>query len=144
VARIARSRAHPGTHRLFPCRSPSTLAALWRHPVRGRLCSLSRLAALPDDTLVYCTHEYTLSNLRFACAVEPENPAISNRLAEVTRLRAANAISLPTRIALEKQTNPFLRSAEAAVRQMAATRSGSENLSEEAVFATIRGWKDQF
>ena len=106
--------------------------------------SLSRLAALPDDTLVYCTHEYTLSNLRFACAVEPENPAISNRLAEVTRLRAANAISLPTRIALEKQTNPFLRSAEAAVRQMAATRSGSENLSEEAVFAAIRGWKDQF
>lgn len=106
--------------------------------------SLSRLAALPEQTLVYCTHEYTLSNLRFACAVEPQNPAISQRFAEVSRLRENNLISLPSTIAIEKATNPFLRSDSPAVREIAAQRSGQNNLSAAAVFTVIRGWKDQF
>lgn len=106
--------------------------------------SLSRLAALPDQTLVYCTHEYTLSNLRFACAVEPQNQAISQRFAEVSQLREKNLISLPTTIAREKATNPFLRSDNPAVQAVAAQRSGEKNLSAVAVFAAIRGWKDQF
>ena len=106
--------------------------------------SLSRLAALPDQTLVYCTHEYTLSNLRFACAVEPQNQAISQRFAEVSQLREKNLTSLPTTIAREKATNPFLRSDNPAVQAVAAQRSGEKNLSAVAVFAAIRGWKDQF
>ena len=106
--------------------------------------SLSRLAALPDQTLVYCTHEYTLSNLRFACAVEPQNQEISQRFAEVSQLREKNLISLPTTIAREKATNPFLRSDNPAVQAVAAQRSGEKNLSAVAVFAAIRGWKDQF
>lgn len=106
--------------------------------------SLSRLAALPDATLVYCTHEYTLSNLRFACAVEPENEAVVERFAEVTRLRENDQISLPSTIALEKATNPFLRSESPAVAKIAAERSASNSLSPEAVFTAIRSWKDQF
>ena len=106
--------------------------------------SLSRLAALPEQTLVYCTHEYTLSNLRFACAVEPQNQIISQRFAEVTRLRENGQISLPTSIALEKQTNPFLRCDNPAVRQIAAARSTADNLSAVDVFSLIRSWKDQF
>ncbi len=71
--------------------------------------SLGRLAELPDSTLIYCAHEYTLSNLRFAQAVEPDNVDIAERLAEVTRWRSENRISLPSNLALEKRTNPFLR-----------------------------------
>jgi hydroxyacylglutathione hydrolase len=106
--------------------------------------SLSRLAALPDQTLVYCTHEYTLSNLRFACAVEPDNQALAMRFSEVTRLRENQQITLPTTIALEKSTNPFLRSDSPAVRLAAARHSGKESLSPSAVFAVTRSWKDQF
>ncbi|MBF7730701.1 hydroxyacylglutathione hydrolase [Pseudomonas sp. N040] len=106
--------------------------------------SLSRLAALPEQTLVYCTHEYTLSNLRFACAVEPDNPALAARFSEVTRLRESNQITLPTSIAVEKSTNPFLRSDSPAVRQAAARQTGNEALSASAVFAAIRSWKDRF
>ena len=106
--------------------------------------SLSRLAALPDQTLVYCTHEYTLSNLRFACAVEPQNARISQRFADVSRLRDNGQISLPSSIALEKATNPFLRCDSPAVRQIAAERKGDSSLSTVEVFAAIRDWKDRF
>ncbi len=106
--------------------------------------SLSRLAALPDATLVYCTHEYTLSNLRFAAAVEPDNPVIQQRLAEVTRLRAEQRISLPSSIALEKASNPYLRTGETSVKQIAALREGRQNLAPVAVFAALRRWKDSF
>ena len=106
--------------------------------------SLSRLAALPDATQVYCTHEYTLSNLRFACVVEPDNQALTERYAHVSQLRENNRISLPSTIALEKSTNPFLRSDCPAVLQAAAARSGQKDLSGVAVFTAIRSWKDQF
>lgn len=106
--------------------------------------SLGRLAALPGATQVYCTHEYTLSNLRFAQAVEPDNPQIAARLAEVSRWREAGRISLPSNIALELASNPFLRTAEAAVIGAAERRDGRTLAEPSAVFASLRTWKDQF
>ncbi|MBO1539492.1 hydroxyacylglutathione hydrolase [Pseudomonas sp. OA65] len=106
--------------------------------------SLSRLAALPEDTLVYCTHEYTLSNLKFAAAVEPGNPDIAARLEKVSRQRDEGVITLPSTLALEKLTNPFLRTAETSVKQKADERNGQRNQTPSEVFAALRAWKDKF
>ncbi len=106
--------------------------------------SLQRLAELPENTAVYCAHEYTLSNLRFARAVEPENPHLAQRFADVTRLRDENRITLPSSIGLERLTNPFLRVSEAAVKEKADERTGAVNPSPESVFAALRAWKDKF
>jgi hydroxyacylglutathione hydrolase len=106
--------------------------------------SLSRLTALPDNTLVYCTHEYTLSNLRFAQAVEPHNTDIAERLAQVTRWRSENRISLPSNLALERLTNPFIRTNETSVKQKADERTGTDNQSPSEIFAALRAWKDTF
>lgn len=106
--------------------------------------SLERLAALPDATLVYCAHEYTLSNLRFAHAVEPQNTDIAERLAQVTQWRAENRISLPSNLALERRTNPFLRTHETSVKEKMDERTGSTHASQTEVFATLRAWKDKF
>ncbi|WP_434702268.1 hydroxyacylglutathione hydrolase [Pseudomonas sp. Z1-12] len=106
--------------------------------------SLSRLAALPEDTLVYCTHEYTLSNLKFAAAVEPGNPDIAARLEKVRRQRDEGVITLPSTLALEKLTNPFLRTAETSVKQKADERNGQRNQTPSEVFAALRAWKDTF
>jgi len=75
--------------------------------------SLLKLASLPDDTTVYCGHEYTEANIRFALTVEPGNPDLVSRAAEVKALRAEGRMTLPTTIALEKKTNPFLRAGNA-------------------------------
>ncbi|WP_454864683.1 hydroxyacylglutathione hydrolase [Pseudomonas rhizophila] len=106
--------------------------------------SLSRLASLPEDTLVYCTHEYTLSNLRFAAAVEPGNPDIAARLEKVSQQRNAGVMTLPSTLALEKLTNPFLRTAETSVKQKADERNGQRNQTPSEVFAALRAWKDKF
>lgn len=106
--------------------------------------SLNRLAALPDATQVYCTHEYTLSNLHFARAVEPHNPAVAKRFEEVSAWRAAGCISLPSTIALEKTSNPFLRCAETSVKHMVDQREGLQQRSPAEVFAALRRWKDVF
>ncbi|MBA1243657.1 hydroxyacylglutathione hydrolase [Pseudomonas japonica] len=106
--------------------------------------SLGRLAALPDDTLVYCAHEYTLSNLRFAREVEPANVALAERFAQVQALRERNEITLPSSIGLEKATNPFLRAGETSVKEKMDQRAGAPLPSEAAVFAAIRAWKDTF
>ena len=106
--------------------------------------SLTRLASLPEDTQVYCTHEYTLSNLRFAVAVEPGNPHTVERLAKVTEQRAAGVITLPSTLALEKQTNPFLRVDETSVKEKVDERNGTYNRAPSAVFAALRAWKDKF
>jgi hydroxyacylglutathione hydrolase len=76
--------------------------------------NLQRFAALPPETRVYCAHEYTLSNGRFAAAAEPGNPDIARRLAEVEAARARGEATVPTTIALERSTNPFMRAASAA------------------------------
>ena len=71
--------------------------------------NLQRIAALPEDVRIYCGHEYTLANARFAAHAEPGNRAIADRLAEVERLRDAGQITLPTTVAQERETNPFVR-----------------------------------
>lgn len=106
--------------------------------------SLSLLANLPDATRVYCTHEYTLSNLHFARAVEPHNTAVATHFAEVSAWRAAGRISLPSTIALEKAINPFLRCAETSIREKIDEREGIQQRSPEEVFASLRKWKDSF
>lgn len=108
------------------------------------LASLSKLAVLPAPTFVYCTHEYTQANLRFALAVEPDNPAIQHRSKEVAATRAAGGYTVPTRIDLELDTNPFLRSDAPAVRAAAAMRLGHPPRDAVETFTAIRAWKDHF
>lgn len=107
------------------------------------LDSLERLAALPDDTAVYCAHEYTEANLRFALAVEPGNRRLQTRVNEVAVTRAKGLSTVPSTIALEKATNPFLRCGEpeviASVQRRAAAGSGPLE-----VFTALREWKNDF
>jgi hydroxyacylglutathione hydrolase len=106
--------------------------------------SLSRFAALPDATLVYCAHEYTLSNLRFAQAVEPDNQDITQRMQDAQALRAQNIPTVPSHIGLEKRTNPFLRVDETSVKEKADERIAGASASAVGVFAALRAWKDKF
>ena len=108
------------------------------------LGSLDRIAALPDATRVYCAHEYTLANLRFAAAVEPGNADILETLEAVRELRARDGITLPTTLGRERHINPFLRCRESAVRAAAEARAGTPLPSPVEVFAVIRAWKDGF
>ena len=108
------------------------------------LASLDRLAALPDDTLVYCAHEYTAANLRFASTVEPENAAVSQKISEVHELRKTNTPTLPSRIDIEKQINPFLRSSLASVRTATEVHVGHALDDALATFTEVRRWKDDF
>lgn len=108
------------------------------------LDSLDRIAALPDATRVYCAHEYTLSNLRFAAAVEPGNADILDTLESVRELRARDGITLPTTVGRERRINPFLRCREPAVRAAAQARAGAPLTGPADVFAVIRSWKDGF
>jgi hydroxyacylglutathione hydrolase len=105
--------------------------------------SLARLAALPDDTEVYCGHEYTLANIRFAKAVEPGNAALAERERGDTATRAQNRPTVPSTIGLEKATNPFLRCDQPEVVQ-AAGRRGAAATDPVAVFTAIREWKNAF
>ena len=106
--------------------------------------SLQRLASLPAQTRVYCTHEYTLSNLRFALTVEPDNPALQQRQAEASALRERNLPTLPSTLALELATNPFLRVSEMTVRDRSAGHAGVPLTRPSEVFAALRSWKDTF
>lgn len=106
--------------------------------------SLAKLRELPSDTRVYCGHEYTQANLAFASAVEPDNQAVNARYQAVCEARAAGQITLPSELATELATNPFLRWDEPAVQRSAAARAGEELASADQVFATIRRWKDSF
>lgn len=101
--------------------------------------SLRKLAALPAHTQVYCGHEYTLSNARFALTVDPENAALKARMKEVEALRAAGKPTLPTTIARELETNPFLRADDARVRRTV----GMEGAEAAAVFAELRERKNR-
>jgi hydroxyacylglutathione hydrolase len=105
--------------------------------------SLARLLALPGHTRVCCTHEYTLSNLAFAAAVEPDNGARIEHEAHCRRLRAAGVPTLPSNLLLESRINPFLRCTEAAV-VAAARRRGAEGDDPVSVFGALREWKNVF
>ncbi len=105
--------------------------------------SLQKLAKLPDDTRVYCAHEYTLMNLRFAQRCEPHNAAISQRIAAVRTLQAADLPTLPSSIGLEKNTNPFLRCTETALILSVQQHEAIEAADEFAVFCALRAWRNK-
>ncbi|GHA27245.1 hydroxyacylglutathione hydrolase [Oceanisphaera arctica] len=106
--------------------------------------SLSRLAALSDDTRVYCTHEYTQANLAFCHAVEPNNPELKKYLQNVAKLRQQGVPTLPSPIGLEKAVNVFLRAHLAGVRAATQAHEGVELIENIDVFAALRRWKDDF
>ncbi|MDN5937223.1 MAG: hydroxyacylglutathione hydrolase [Salinisphaera sp.] len=103
--------------------------------------SLARLRALPANTQVYCGHEYTVKNLQFAAQVEPDNTTIAEARAQAQGDRAAGRPTLPSSIADEMAINPFLRWDHPAVIAAAKARAGKDQ-DADAVFATLRGWKD--
>src|SRR4029077_11024746 len=101
---------------------------------------LSKLMALPDAMRVYCGHEYTLNNGKFALSIEPNNAALKARMKVVETARARNAPTIPSTIGLEKATNPFLRPNSAEIRQTL----GMQGASEVEVFGEMRKRKDNF
>jgi len=105
--------------------------------------SLAKLASLPDETLVYCAHEYTVSNLRFGLAVEPENSETAAYLGECEAKRARQQATVPSNIRQERNVNPFLRCNRRTVIRAAEARAG-RRLNPTEVFAVIRQWKDGF
>jgi len=115
-----------GCGRLFERKAPDMFA------------SLRKLTALPLETTIYCGHEYTQSNARFALTVDPTNSALKTRAAEVDRLRADGLPTLPTTLMREMATNPFLRAHDPVIRR----NLGMEGATDEAVFAEIRKRKD--
>jgi hydroxyacylglutathione hydrolase len=106
--------------------------------------SLSKLAALPGATRVYCGHEYTLANLRFAAAVEPGSAAVAERMAREGAKRERGLPTLPSTIADEHATNPFLRAARAEVRGAAERHAGRALADPVESFAVLREWKNGF
>jgi hydroxyacylglutathione hydrolase len=106
--------------------------------------SLDKLACLPEQTEVYCAHEYTLANLRFAMAVEPGNAALQARYRSELAKRERGVPTLPSTIALEKATNPFLRVLEPAIVDAIRARTGLSVSTPNASFEALRNWKDAF
>ena len=104
--------------------------------------SLEQIKALPDNTQIYCAHEYTLANLRFALTVDPDNKLLQKRLQHCTGLRDQAIPTVPFSLQEDKQTNPFLRSDNPTICHAAAQRGASDT--PVSVFAAIRGWKDSF
>ena len=105
--------------------------------------SLSKLASLPPATKVYFGHEYTVANLRFAAAVEPDNSAVKEHAAAAAAARERGEYTTPSTIAAERATNPFLRASEPAVIAAAKSRDAGAD-DEVATFAAIRQWKNEF
>jgi hydroxyacylglutathione hydrolase len=108
------------------------------------VASLAKLSALPDATLIYCGHEYTLANLRFAAEVEPANASVAERRGREKAKRDRGLPTLPSTIGDEHATNPFLRTGRAAVRSAAERHAGRALDDPVAVFAEIRSWKNVF
>jgi hydroxyacylglutathione hydrolase len=106
--------------------------------------SLQKLRALPEETAVYCAHEYTLANLAFARHVDPENPELKARALIEEAKRQHQQPTVPSSLARERQTNPFLRADEAALRESAERWAGRPLDTPLEVFATLREWKNNF
>ena len=106
--------------------------------------SLSKLMGLPDNTKVYCGHEYTESNLRFAMSVEPKNPKLVSRFERVQGLRSRGASTVPSTLEEEKQTNPFLRWNSNEIQASLKSADSRARLDPISVFAAIRKMKDAF
>lgn len=107
-----------------------------------QLDSLKKLAALPDETLVYCAHEYTRANLSFALKADPHNEALIERQRRVEQDLERHGISLPSNIREELRTNPFLRCQEPEIKARVEAHSGRKLNSEAELFAALRRWKD--
>jgi len=108
------------------------------------ISSLAKFAILPDATQVFCAHEYTLANLRFAVEVEPANPALIARIQQEQAKRDQGHPTLPSTIGLEKATNPFLRCREPAIADRLTTHGNLSSREPNAVFAALRQWKNTF
>lgn len=106
--------------------------------------SLAKLSSLPEATEVYCTHEYTLANLRFALTADPANALLQQRIVTEKGKRQKSLPTLPSSIGLELETNPFLRCNDPALVKSAATQLSKLPASEIEVFAALRAWKDRF
>ncbi len=110
--------------------------------------SLQKIAALPDKTLIYCAHEYTQANLKFATHLEPDNPAIHARIERTDTMRARGEITIPLRLSDEKNTNPFLRCHTSAIFTAAKRYATDNSLPSPtdpiSTFRTIRYWKNRF
>lgn len=106
--------------------------------------SLDRLRSLPPETRMYCAHEYTASNLRFALAVEPVNADLVAHADLVAQWRAQGRPSVPSTLGLERRINPFLRTREATVRAAAERRAGRPLAGDADAFAVVREWKNEF
>lgn len=132
----------PSANAVFTADSLMALGCgrLFEGPPEMMFASLSKLAALPTDTIVYSGHEYTASNAKFALTVEPENAALQVRAADITAKRAAGIPTVPSTLAEELVTNPFLR---AHLPEM-KTAVGMQNAPDAEVFAAIRKQKDNF
>ncbi|KAF1855743.1 hypothetical protein Lal_00000045 [Lupinus albus] len=113
---------------------------LFERPAADMWHSLQKLCVLPDETAVYFGHEYTQSNARFALSIDEGNEALQRRAAQVDELRASGKFTIPTMMGLEKETNPFLRPADPAIRRHLVM----EGKTNEEVFAEIRKRKDNF
>ncbi|RJG26381.1 hydroxyacylglutathione hydrolase [Massilia cavernae] len=147
LGHIAYVRETPGEHWLF---CGDTLFAggcgrVFEGTPAQMADSLGKLAALPEDTKVFCAHEYTLSNLRFAQEVEPGNKQLSQRLIEDGAKRDRDEPTVPSTIGLEKLTNPFLRYQEPGIVRTLVTEGKLENgASPVETFAALRAWKNTF
>lgn len=117
---------------------------LFEGDAKMMLASLDSLAALPSGTKVYCAHEYTLANLAFAQAVEPDNQALAVRVQQAEATRERGEPTVPSNIALELATNPFLRCREKSVAESLGAAGRDAGQSPDDVFAAVRAWKDNF
>lgn len=147
LGHIAYVRRTPGAHWLF---CGDTLFAggcgrLFEGTPAQMADSLAKLAALPDDTLVYCAHEYTVSNLRFAQAVEPDNQGLALRMKDASERRGTRLPTVPSTIGLERGTNPFLRYTEPGiVKSLVQAGRLKEGAAPVEAFAALRDWKNVF
>ncbi|KLV06432.1 hydroxyacylglutathione hydrolase [Photobacterium aquae] len=104
--------------------------------------SLQKLTALPDETLIYCAHEYTSSNLAFALVAEQDNPHLQRYREDVSRLRAQGISTIPSNLKQEKLINPFLRCDQPSIKKSVANKAVND--SDVETFAALRRWKDEF
>lgn len=114
------------------------------NPAEMLFHSLQRIALLPQQTQIYCAHEYTEANLRFAEVLEPENIHIPQRISGVRRLRQQGLSSLPSQLDLELHTNPFLRCDVDTIKKAAEKWSSQQLKTSLQVFTMLREWKDGF
>ncbi len=143
VAYVGTNEGHPITFTgdtLFTC----GCGRLFEGTPAQMVASLAKLAALPGDTRVYCGHEYTLANVRFALAVEPANRALAERQKREQAKRDRGEPTVPSEMAGECATNPFLRAGEPAVFAAAQAHAGRPLADAVDAFATLREWKNTF